>query len=66
MGSKHDLPKGCQWPVKISAIVADVKAYRPQLEVRFSTFGNQAYRQQGAKTDEGRRHHIYFRLPLLA
>lgn len=46
MSSKHDLPKGCQWPVKINAVVSDIKAFRPDLDVRATTFPLQSYRQK--------------------
>ena len=46
MGSKNNPPKGCQWPVKISAVVADIKAYKPELEVRSSAFQLQSYFQK--------------------
>jgi hypothetical protein len=46
MGKKYDLPKGCQWPVKISAVITDIKTYRTDLEVRASTFTLQSYFQK--------------------
>ena len=46
MSRKSDLPKGCQWPVNISALVAEIRTHRPELEVNTSTISQQAYRQK--------------------
>jgi len=46
MGKKNDLPKGCQWPAKISALISEIKTHRPTVDVRTSTSPLQAYFQK--------------------